>query len=422
MDEYFLHYIWKHQKFTSRKLKLTDGQPLVVFSQGFHNQNSGPDFEEGRLKIAEMEWAGSIEIHVYSSDWHRHNHSDNKAYENVVLHVVWSHDKDIQVNGSVIPTLELKNRVDHALITKYEKYLHTEERIICGPQLNNVPDITFNGMLDRVLVERLELKASEILTDLKKHQNNWENATYQVLAKNFGFSTNKSAFGKLAQKLPFELLRKNLQNLFKTEALLFGQAGFLGEAHDDYQKKLQVEFRFLSSKFDLKEPMDKVEWKLGKMRPANFPTIRLAQFASLLHHNPNLFSNIISIENPKDLIHSLAFKHNAYWESYYDFGKKRKSRATGLGKLSLDYLIINSASPILAAYSKYTGNQLFMDRAVLLLESVAPEMNRYTKEWVKLDRKATSAFESQAQIQLIKHYCDKRKCLDCNIGVQLLSE
>jgi len=422
MEEHFLHYIWKHQKFTSKNLRLTNGQPLTVFHQGFHNRDSGPDFEEGRVKIEGIEWVGSIEVHVYSSDWIRHFHHRDKAYENVILHVVWSHDKDIEVNDSILPTLELKNIIDPLLLSKYQKHLASDEKIVCSSQLNGIPEITYSSMLDRVLVERLQLKAADILKALNQNKNDWENTSYQTLARNFGFSTNKSSFEKLAQKLPFVVLKRNLKDQHKTEALIFGQAGFLNQPIEKYQESLQKEFGFLSNKFKLSDPINKHEWKFGRMRPANFPTVRLAQFAALLHQNPNLFSTIISINRPKDLIDAFKIKHGVYWQAHYDFGKSRKKNSKGPGDSSLYNLIINSVSPMLAAYSRYTGEQLYMDRAILLLEAIKPEANRYTKEWNNSNKNARSAFESQAQIQLIKHYCEKRKCLDCNIGVHLLGK
>ncbi|MDE0472694.1 MAG: DUF2851 family protein [Ekhidna sp.] len=432
MDEHFLHYIWKHQKHNAKELKLTNGQTLKVFNQGFHNYNSGPDFEEARIKIDEVEWIGCIEIHIKSSDWFSHGHSSNDAYRSVILHVVWSHDRDVMSDGMNIPTLELKNIVDPALINRYSIHVSHNDRIVCGSQLSQIQSIKYQSMLDRVLVERLEEKAKEVLKTLKQTNNDWESATYQTFARNFGFSTNKAAFEQLSLRLPFHVLKKNLQNQFKTEALIFGQAGFLAKASDSYQKQLREEFHFLKTKYELPDQMNKSEWKFGRMRPASFPSVRLAQFAALLHQNTNLFSRIKFFEHSKDLTSSvltsstlttsIKINHPSYWQSHYDFGKPRKSASKGPGSSTLNNILINSVSPILAAYGKFSGEQHHMDQAVALLEGIKPEANRHTKAWEELGRKPDSAFESQAQIQLIQSYCEKKRCLDCNIGVYLLSK
>jgi len=422
MDEHFLHYIWKHQKYNTQNLRLTGGQSLKVFNQGFHNNDSGPDFEEARIKIDEIEWVGCVEIHIKSSDWLSHGHSSDRAYSNVILHVVWSHDKEILMGGMNIPTLEIKNIVDSGLISKYHSYVAHSDRIACASQLSKVKPIKYQSMLDRVLVERLEGKARNILNVLNETNNDWESATYRTFARNFGFSTNRTAFEQLSLKLPFDILKRNLQDQLKTEALIFGQAGFLAETSDQYQKELKETFHFLKSKYVLKDSMSKSEWKFGRMRPANFPSVRLAQFAALLHQNTSLFSRIISIKHSKDLILSIKINHSSYWQSHYDFGKPRRTILKSLGANTLDNILINSVSPVLAAYSKFSGEQCYMDQAISLLEAIKPEANRHTKEWKKLDRKPDSAFESQAQIQLIRHYCEKRKCLDCNIGVHLLNK
>lgn len=422
MDEHFLHYVWNHQKFDKQNLSLTNGEALTVFAKGFHNQDSGPDFEEGRVKIGEIEWVGSIEIHIRSSDWDKHFHSKDEAYENVVLHVVWSHDKEIVIGGTPVPTLELQSRVQPDLLHKYQAYKSSSTSIPCHSQLANAPDLIYQNMLDRVLVERLETKAALILEILDQTKNDWEEATYQTLARNFGFATNRPAFESLARILPFQVLKKNLHNTKGAEAIIFGQAGFLNDAVDEYQSELRKEYQFLTSKFTLRDPLPKSAWKFGKMRPANFPTVRLAQFAALLQQNANLFSSIVSVSKPKDLIRSFRIEYKAYWSAHYDFGKSRKKPSKGPGISTLDNLIINSVSPILAAYCKYTGDHDYMDRAISLLEAVKPEANRYTREWTKIGKISRSAFESQAQIQLIRYYCEKRKCLDCNIGVHLLGK
>jgi len=422
MDEHFLHYIWKYQKLNANSLILEDGSTLSVFFPGHHNQDSGPDFEEARIKINDIEWAGQVEIHIRSSDWDRHKHGLNPAYNNVILHVVWSHDTDIQIEAESLPVLELQNLVDLSLISRYKDHVNSSKSVACGSRLNSKHELAYFSMLDKVLVERLERKSSEILEKLSQNKNDWEEVCYQALAKNFGFSTNKSAFELLSKRLPFSILKKNLQDINKTEALIFGQAGFLGKPIDHYQSTLKKEYNYLTSKYKLPGPLEIQQWKFGRMRPANFPTVRLAQFSSLLHQHPKLFSDFISIKNPKEIISLLAFELPKYWLEHYDFDKKRTKSEKSIGQQSLDTLLINTVAPLLAAYSKYTDNLEFMNRAISILENTPPERNRITKEWVALNKTPKTAFESQGQIQLFNEYCKKRKCLSCNVGVEILSK
>ena len=421
MDEQFLHFIWKYQKFANNTV-LTNGQELKVFYPGNHNHDSGPDFEEARIKIGFIEWAGQVEIHINSSDWIHHNHSSDKAYENVILHVVWNHDKEIVVNRETLPTLELKHLVNLSLVEKYRQHIKSVDEILCANQLKSILSLTVSSMLDRVLVERLNEKSDQILTYLKEVKNDWEQVTFKTLNTNFGFATNKEAFNRLTEVLPFSVLKKALQNITTTEALIFGQAGFLEEVQDEYQQKLNEEFSFHQKKFNLIAPLSKVQWKFGKLRPANFPTVRLAQLASLFHHHPQLFSTLIHTENPKELKKKLLVPVSDYWRNHYDFNKKKKRTMETMGASSFNGLLINTVAPLLAAYSRYTDEQKYMDRAIELLESLDPESNRFTKKWDGLIESSKTAFDSQAQIQLYKQYCLKRRCLKCNIGVEILNK
>ncbi|WP_425390654.1 DUF2851 family protein [Ekhidna sp.] len=421
MDEHFLHYIWKYQKFTSGDLSLANGSGLTVFYPGNHNMDSGPDFEEARIKIDNIEWAGQVEIHLRSSDWYHHNHQNDSAYENVILHVVWEHDKEVKILKEPIPTLELKHIVDPHLTKKYKHYLQNNDEILCINQIQKVSPLTLRSMQDRVLIERLEEKANSILEKLKVNNNDWEETTYSTLAENFGFSTNKESFSRLTQILPFRILKKVLNSHDQTEALLFGQTGFLSTDRDEYQCSLRTEHAYLSKKYQLSEPMVKAQWKFGKMRPANFPTVRIAQFASMLSHNPKLFSTLIETTDIKQLKKQLLTPVSDYWQNHYDFGKDRNRPSKTIGNGSFVNILINTVAPLFAAYSKYSANQEYMDRAVELLESLPAESNRITKKWASTNIKINSAFESQAHIQLFKHYCQKRRCLHCNIGVEILN-
>ena len=421
MNEEFLYYIWKYQKYDNTFLSVPMNEKLVVFNPGHHNQDAGPDFEEARVKIGSIEWVGNVEIHVKSSDWLRHKHSQNRAYDSVILHVVWENDKVITINGAPIPTLELKGHVNNSLIETYKEHINSVEPIACASQDTSKLALHFASMLDKVLVERLEQKAAEVFSVLNETINDWEEACYRVLLRNFGFSTNKQAFDQLAVKLPYAILKKNLDQR-RIEALLFGQAGFLSKPVDSYSKSLKEEHAFLAKKHCLPYPMVRHEWKFSKIRPANFPTLRIAQLAALINHVPGFFSSTITLKNASDIHKIFQFELSPYWNKHYDFGKRKRETKNPFGKTTKDHLIINTIVPILAAYSKFTDNQRPMELAIELLEQTPSEKNRIINHWISLGKVPKSAFESQAELQLYKEYCQKRKCLSCTVGVSLLNK
>ncbi len=416
MNEAFLHFIWKFQKFTS-PLVTTNDEHVVIFHQGIHNHDAGPDFSDARLKIGEIEWNGHVEIHLKSSDWNQHNHSANPAYNTVILHIVWENDKEItREDGSKIPTVELKNCVDLLLLNKYKNYISVPEDILCHSHLGSIDNLTWVSTLDRMLAKRLENKSIRILLIATATNNNWEEVAYQVLGRNFGFSLNAESFQKLVENLPLKVISKHATNSLQIEALIYGIGGFLNEPIDEYQISLKKEFDFLKKKFDLKDTIHYTHWKFGKMRPSNFPTVRLAQFASILGVHQKLFSMFSKVSSVKELRKELSIEISPYWRKNYDFGKKLKKGSNALGKSSFENLVINSVAPLLAAYSNYTDQPALMEKAVNLLEELPAEKNRYTNKWTNLNRPAKSAFDSQAQITLYQEFCAKRNCLNCRIG------
>ncbi|MEM6642027.1 MAG: DUF2851 family protein [Bacteroidota bacterium] len=421
MDEHFLHFIWKFQKFNDRDLRTTDNTAISVFHQGYHNHDSGPDFEEARILIGNVEWAGNVEIHLLSSDWHKHRHSENKAYNNVVLHVVWKHDQEIQIGGQPVPTLELQKIIDPDFVLEYQNHVSASSPIACQNQYEDHLKISYLSMIDKALVERLERKADLLLHALKKRNSDWEQIVFQSLMENFGFSTNKPAFQRLSESITFSVLKKNLDSILSVESILFGQAGFLEKPVDDYQSTLAEEYSYLKSKHRLQSGMLSHEWKFSKMRPANFPSLRIGQIASLLHQQSGFFSKVLEVGSYEDALNLLSFELNPYWSHHYNFGKTRKSPKHALGINSKESIVINTIAPILAAYAKYTRNDVFMEKATKILERMPAEANNITKKWRFLGGSAENAFESQGQIQLYKEYCDKRRCLSCAVGVSLLS-
>jgi len=416
MNEAFLHFIWKFQKFTS-ELETTSGEQVSIYYQGTHNHDAGPDFSEARLKIGDLEWNGQVEIHLKSSDWHHHNHTDDPAYNTVVLHVVWADDRVIlREDESTIPTVELKNCVDLELVSNYTKYLAQPSDILCHAHLSSVNDLTWISNLDRMLAHRLENKSKRILDFAKATNYDWEETAYRVLGRNFGFSLNSEAFQQLVENLPLKFISKHSSNLMQIEALVFGIGGFLEDPVDSYQEALKEEFDFLRQKYNLNDNLHRTHWKFGKMRPSNFPTVRMAQFSVILFAHQKLFSLFNQVAHVNELKKELAIKPSAYWQEHYDFGKKIKKGSNALGASSFENLTINSVAPLIAAYSVYTDQPALMEKAIGLLEELPPEKNRYTNKWAAFDRPAKSAFDSQAQITLYQDYCSKKNCLTCGIG------
>ena len=423
MNESFLHYIWQFQYFDKTDLKSSTGEEIVIFNPGFKNTDSGPDFYNAKLRIDSIEWAGSVEIHIYSSGWREHKHQEDAAYENVVLHVVWEENEPVvRKDGTVLPTLELKKRVSPGFLLQYKRIVHSRARIPCASAIGSVSQVIRISMLDKALMARLEKKANIILHALQKNNGDWEETCYQIVCRNFGFKVNTDPFLQLAQSLPYRTLMKHGDRLDQMEALIFGQAGFLRETiNDEYYSLLKREYMLLSKKYSLKDRrMRKAQWRFLRLRPANFPSIRLAQLASVLYHQKNLFSKAISIASWKELIPVFSVKPSTYWLYHYQFFKKQKKEIPSLGKMSVENIVINSIVPMLVAYGKSRDDQRFIDRAVQMLNETPSEKNNILQSWAELGLVSKTAFDSQAMIELHNSFCVRRRCLDCNIGFSLL--
>jgi len=423
MNESFLHYIWQFQYFDKTDLQSNTGEQLVIFNPGFKNTHAGPDFYNAKLKIDAIEWAGSVEIHIHSSGWREHKHQEDPAYENVVLHVVWEeNERIIRKDGTLMPTLELRNRVSPSFVLQYKRIVHSRNKIPCANAISNVPAVIRISMLDKALMSRLESKAHGILAAFQKNNGDWEETCYQMLCRNFGFKVNTEPFLQLAQSLPYRILMKHGDRLEQVEALIFGQAGFLQETiNDAYYLLLKREYTLLRKKYSLgSRQMNKAQWRFLRLRPANFPTIRLAQLASTLFYQKNLFSKIISSDSWKDLVPVFSVRPSAYWLYHYRFFKKQKKEIPSLGRMSIENIAINSIVPMLVAYGKAKDDQRFVDRAVRWLQETAAEKNNILRSWDDLGLKSRNAFDSQSLIELHNSFCLRRRCLDCNIGFYLL--
>jgi Protein of unknown function (DUF2851) len=421
VSEKLLHYIWQFQRFNTQNLLTDAGQGLQIIQIGQLNLNAGPDFLESKIQIDDITWVGNIEIHLNANDWLNHNHQSNQDYDNVILHVVWENDKEItRKNGQKIPTLSLKNRVNNLLINKYHSLINNPNPIPCYSQFEQINSITKMLMLEKVLISRLERKAKTILESLQINDGDWEQTTYQNLAKTMGFGLNAIPFERLATLVPLKIVQKHNDNLFAIEALLFGVAGFLDEPIDEYTKALQKEYLFLKKKYTIEHQIGKHEWKFMRLRPANFPTVRIAQFAQLIQQTKSLFSYFLLYEDVEILKKMFQTKPNEYWRNHYRFGESSNEILNGIGKGSVDIILINAAAPIIVAYSMIKNDPSFIEKAMSLLEKLPAEKNKITKFWNELGLPISNGFDSQASIELHNEYCLKKACLSCNIGSALL--
>lgn len=427
MNESFLHFLWQFQNFDKLNLQTTDNEVVEIIKVGRLNSNSGADFQDARIIIDNVEWAGSVEIHLKSSDWDIHKHQFDTSYQNVILHVVWEDDKPIlRKDGTKIPTITLRERADKNLLRKYEAMMESKAEMPCQNQFMAVEDIKKLSMLDKVLMKRLQDKSLIVNQFLQENKQDWEETTYQILAKNFGFKLNPEPFLSLSKNLPLKILQKHRDNLGQIEALIFGVAGFLQNENneiewDDYRKNLRKEFQFLASKYQLQDKiLGQHEWKYLRLRPANFPTVRLAQFAKFIHENANLFSVLIHLENVKSLAKILKVKQSDYWIEHYVFGKKSEGNVPTLGNTSVENVVINTVVPLLVAYANQKDNRDYLEKAVRLLEEISAEENNITKHWQSMGLRIKSAFDSQASIEWHNHFCLAKKCLECNVGVDIL--
>jgi len=422
--EDFLHYVWQFRSFDNNDLKTDGGKNLKIIHQGFLNKNAGPDFNNSKIQIGETVWAGNVEIHLKSSDWLKHNHQIDASYENVILHVVYENDVKIKrIDGSVLPVLELKNRIGDDLIQKYENLFLTLTDFPCTAQIQHVDKLIVDSFLSRTLIERFEQKTHTVIETLNELNGNWDETFYRFMARNFGFKVNALPFELFAKAVPQQIYGKHKDNPLQIEALVFGSAGFLNDNfEDEYPKKLKQEFQFLQKKYNIK-PIEISIWKFMRMRPQNFPTLRLAQFAALIVKANHLFSKVMEISNVielRDLFENLPV--NEYWKTHYHFKKETNGVGTQIGKTSVDSLLLNTVALFLFAYGKHTGTQFYISRAIKLLESLPAEQNAITDKFSLAGVKIDNAFASQGILQLKKQYCDEKKCLSCGIGIKILKQ
>lgn len=423
MKEDFIIYLWS-QRLLSPKLKTQQNKDITIIKPGQRNHDSGPDFFNALIKIGNETWAGNIEIHVNSSDWNKHKHSNNKAYDNIILHVVYHDDKSIKRNnGQIIPCVELKNNFNQKIMDNYVDFMSARTWIACENMISHIGHFDLHNWYDKLSIERLEKRSMDIMNKLENNKFDFQEIFYQKLARGFGFNTNSVAFELLAINIPLSVLSRHSNNLLQVEALLFGQAGFLnGEFADEYPNKLKKEFLFLSHKYNLK-PIDRKLWKFMRMRPSNFPTIRIAQFASFIHKAEGILTSILKTQKLSTVMSLFEITASDYWNNHYRFDKVSARKSTKkLGNSSIDLLLINTIIPFMFTYGQVNNMPDLKDQSMEWLEKLKTEKNMIIRNFYKNSIIPSNAFQSQALIQLYKEYCVNRRCLECRIGHKLMNK
>lgn len=420
ISESFLHFLWREKLYHASCLITDDGRKIEVLNPGMPNNDAGPDFVDARIRIGDVFWAGNVEIHLRASDWMEHGHFEDPAYDNVILHVVGDNDQQVFLGtGDILPAVELS--WDKKLEENYSMLLNSRSWVACQPYLHRLDPFRIKFFLGNVVVERLERFTAEIEEEMLRTHNNWEEVFYRFLARGFGIRVNAQPFLLLARSLPLSYVAKHRDNLPLLEAMFFGQAGWLQEDlfGDTYYESLKKDYAFLRQKFSL-QPLPAHIWKLMRMRPSAFPTIRLAQFIRLLHQRIHLFSDVMNATKVDDLRKIFDLKAEGYWETHYFFNKPAKKQVKTFGIQAFRTLLINVVIPFYFVYGKRIQKDELKEKAVDLLESLPPEKNRITRKWEESGIRAESAFYSQALVQLKNAYCNTGRCGECGIGKNLI--
>ena len=422
MKEDFLHYLWKFKKFDTLNLKTFNGEEITITNSGHYLQLAGPDFFNAQITIANQKWAGNVEIHLKSSDWYVHHHERDENYDNVILHVVWEHDTEIfRKNNSEIPVLELKNYVDQETVLNYKKLMTPKSWIFCEKELKSIDQFVFKNWQERLFFERLERKSKPIFELLQQTNSDWEAVLFCLLAKNFGLNTNGVPFYKMAQSIPFSIIRKESFEVENVEALFFGFAGLLEtEKEDVYFKNLKSRYLYLLHKYQL-EKLEFQSVQFFKHRPDNFPTIRLSQLANLYHNQQNLFSKLITPSSLQSMYEVFQVSASSYWLDHYQFDKLSPKKKKQLSKSFIDLIIINTIIPLQFTYAKSQAKEV-SEEIIALLEGVSSEKNAILDKFISFGITPNNAFESQSLLQLKNEYCNNSRCLECAIGIELLKK
>jgi hypothetical protein len=419
-NEDLLQFIWEHQLFDSGGLQTIDGEIIAILKQGLLNKNSGPDFENAKITIGETEFYGAIEIHLDSTDWNAHGHTQDTAYNQVILHVCYNANANVKrQDGSEIPTVELNHRINKSALLSYQNLMQEQAFVPCAKLLPSLDSFTIATWVERMLVERMEERCDTFKYYQEKTNGNWNQTFYTAVVRAFGMPINKEAFEDIAFALPFEIIHRHSESLFQLEALFFGTTGLLHELKeiDSYVEGLQNEYAFLSAKYGL-SPISS-QLKFGRMRPMSLPSVKLAQLAALWHHSPNLVANVIELPKLEVIRNNLKFETSDYWKTHYSLYKTSASVSKQLSATAIQLLLLNAIIPFSFYYqkSKNDGNT---EKALNYLTELKSEKNSIILEWQKLGVEVNDAFSSQGVLHLYKYYCSKKMCLSCNIGRKIL--
>jgi len=415
MTERLLQFIWQFQYYNMNDLLTADGEPLSVFSPGTYNTDQGPDFLNARIRIGKVIWSGSVELHLHTSDWNRHAHENDPHYNNVILHVVWKDDGP----ANDLPVLELEHRISGLLLERYDRLLHSGEFIPCGNKIMTMEDPAWHRWKDQLVSERLLRKAEMAEIFLRQNNYHWAETFWWMLARSFGSRLNADFFESLAKSIPLSILARHKNQLHQLEALLLGQAGLLnGNWEDDYVILLQREYQFLQHKYGLIQVHGQPLFL--RMRPVNFPTVRLAQLAMLIHQTSHLFARVKDAAGLKEIYQWLDVTANDYWHYHYRLGEAGSFKPKKVGSVMIESIIINTIIPVLHAYGHFYREQAMTERVLRWLTELPAESNSIIEGYAGLGITTLNAFDSQAMLELKNSYCNRMRCLDCAVGNTLL--
>ncbi len=418
INEHLLQFIWQHQYFNKHELVTSDGDNLQIIYPGTHNLNQGPDFLNGRIRVAETNWAGNIELHIKTSDYYLHKHHLDNNYNNIILHVVWKHDDS---SFKRFPVLELEPLVSNILLQRYASLQENTAFVACAELLSSLNSITWTNWKERLVVERLQEKTKQIHITLEQTGNHWEEVFWRLIARNFGYKINADLFEAMACTISVNVLAKQKNQQIHLEAMLMGQANLLNkEFHDEYPRLLQREYRFLKQKLSL--PSITIQPLFLRMRPANVPTIRLSQLASLIHKSHHLFSLVKEAKELNEVKELFSVTANDYWHYHYNFSEETEFKPKHLGATMVNNILINTVIPVVFAYGQVHGMQEMKDKAIEWLNETEAEVNSITAGWKALGVINSSAFDSQSLLHLKKHYCISKRCLECAVGNAVLRQ
>ena len=420
MNEMLLHYFWKRKIFSDIHLQTIDGREISLMYVGTPHQDAGPDFKQAVIRIGDITWVGDVEIHVRSSDWLRHGHQNDPKYQSIILHVVYQNDVDLNLS---VPTLELKDYISNDLIREYEQMSRSQDLLPCKVGLPSITPLQFTSWLSRLAVERFERRRREIVDIVHACHEDWAEATFRCFVANFGFRTNAPAFESLAKSLPYKCLLKHKDSRLQVYALVFGLAGFLEDMNgdaDDYFNMLQSEYQYLRYKYQL-TPINLKIWNLLRLRPQNFPCVRLAQLSECLYRVPDLIQQVLQGQDMDALLKNISqFEPHPYWKTHRHFGITTAEHVCKIGPQTVNLLTINTIVPVRISYAHFYGNELMKERALAMLENIDFELNSITRPYVVAGFPSDNALFSQALLELYRFYCTSKRCLQCDIGCVIL--